>query len=293
VSGFPQRSEGTSFVTLIDSLEAAAKKLAAIHDTGRLDAEVLLAFVLEKPRHYAYAFSEHSLSVAQADTFRNLVARRAAGEPIAYITGEREFWSMSLQVTSDTLIPRPETERLVELALQVIPTGGQVRIADLGTGTGAIALALAHEREQCTIVATDFNESILEVARNNALRHGISNVEFRLGSWFEPIYGDSFELIVCNPPYVRADDSHLNQGDVRFEPRTALIGGSDGLDDIRRICEGAKHCLVPNGHLLIEHGARQKKAVRSLMVANGYNDIDQFQDYAQLDRITQGRPTAK
>ena len=292
MSDFTQRSERSSLVTLTDSLELAAKELGAIHDTGRLDAEVLLAFLLDKPRHYAYAFSERGLSVAQANEFCKLIARRTAGEPVAYITGEREFWSMSLQVTPDTLIPRPETERLVELALDVIPPGKRVQIADLGTGTGAIALALANERNQCSVVATDCTEPILRVARNNAERHQISNVEFRLGSWCEPIYNDSFELIVCNPPYIRSDDSHLRQGDIRFEPRTALIGGPDGLDEIRSICEGARNCLAPTGHLLIEHGAQQKNDVRCVMAASGYQDIVQFQDYAQLDRVTQGRRTA-
>lgn len=276
-------------MNLIDALEAAANQLAPIHDTGQLDAEVLLAFVLDKPRHLAYAFPERKLSLAQADAYATLVARRTAGEPVAYITGEREFWSMSLRVTPDTLIPRPDTERLVEIALNLMPPDQRCRIADLGTGTGAIALALAIERVRCLVVATDNSESALEVARDNATRHQLSNIEFRLGNWCDALNDELFELIVCNPPYVKVGDSHLSQGDVRFEPSTALIGGPDGLDEIRCVCDGARSHLHPGGYLLVEHGAEQKHAAHDLMVASGYQDIVHYQDYAQRDRVTQAR----
>ena len=280
-------------MVLKDALERAVTALAPTQNSARLDAEVLLALVLEKPRHHAYAFPEQSLSATQASCYQALITRRLAGEPIAYLTGEREFWSLSLQVTPATLIPRPETERLVEIALDLIPQGETFRIADLGTGSGAVALAIASERAQCVVVATDCHEPALEVARENAGRHSLSHVDFRVGNWCDALGGESFDLIVSNPPYVRDDDPHLEQGDVRFEPSSALVAGGDGLTAIRTLCQCSVACLEPDGYLLVEHGADQRDSVHDLMLAHGYHPIRHYKDYAGRDRVTQGRLSAQ
>lgn len=276
-------------VTLRDALEDAAKALAAVHHSARLDAEVLLAFVLGKLRHHAYTFPKQVLASAPHRQYRSLIERRRAGEPVAYLTGEREFWSLSLAVTPATLIPRPESERLVELALDLISPEERLWIADLGTGSGAIALAIASERAKCVVVATDASEPALEIARQNAMRHHLKQIEFRHGHWCDAFHGDSFDLVLSNPPYVRNTDPHLATGDVRFEPSNALLGGEDGLESIRVICKSVLGYLKPGGYLLIEHGAEQKNDVHGLMRANNYDPVCCFQDYAGLDRVTRGR----
>ena len=272
-----------------DVLEHAVTQLEPVHESGRLDAEVLLAFVLGKARHHAYAFPEQRLEPALADRYRSLVARRVNGEPVAYLTGEREFWSLTFKVSPDTLIPRPETERLVELALKLTPTDQRLRIVDLGTGSGAIAIAIAGERPRCEVMAVDNSEPALAVARENAERHALHNIDFREGNWCSALDTGLVDLIVANPPYVRAGDPHLSRGDVRFEPRGALIAGEDGLSAIRMICQSAMTCLRPGGFLLLEHGADQRTAVGALLAANRYDSIRHHQDYAELDRVTQGR----
>ncbi len=277
-------------MSLRQLLAAAVDQLRkAGNDDARLDAEVLLCHLLECNRAHLRAWPERELSPQQQADYRALVERRRRGEPIAYITGSREFWSLRLQVTPATLIPRPDTERLVELALERIPPDAAWQVADLGTGSGAIALAIARERPRCRVVATDASADALAVAAANGARLGLGNVVFRHGAWLAPLAGERCQLIVSNPPYIRSDDPHLAQGDLRFEPPTALSAGADGLDDIRLIAAGARHHLTPGGWLLLEHGCDQGAAVRALLQQNGYGDVLTYQDYAGLDRVSAGR----
>jgi len=262
-------------------LADAANQLA-----DRLEAEVLLVHALGKPRSWLIAHATDVLEPAQVDAFQALVRRRRQGEPVAYITGCRGFWSLELEVTRATLIPRPETELLVELALERLPADAQV--ADLGTGSGAIALAIAHERPDAQVTATDASADALAVARRNAAKHGLARVRFLHGDWLAPLTGQRFHMVVSNPPYIESADPHLQQGDLRFEPATALASGVDGLDDIRRIVEGARKHLQPGGWLLMEHGWNQGEAVRAVLQAAGYGDVFTSQDLEQRDRVSGG-----
>ncbi len=275
--------------TISTTLHWAIERLAPIHDTARLDAEVLLAFALGRLRSYLHAWPERELGPDVWNCFRGFVERRCAGEPIAYITGRREFWSLDLAVTRDTLIPRPETELLVELALQAMPEGQPVRVADIGTGTGAIALAIASERPQSTVVATDISAAALQVAHGNALHLGIHNVEFREGDLCEPLHEEVFDIIVSNPPYVRNDDPHLVRGDVRFEPLSALAAGPRGLDAINRLATCACGHLAEGGWLLMEHGYDQAREIRRLLSRSGYNEVTSHRDGAGHERVISAR----
>ncbi len=256
-------------------------------EAARLEAEMLLAHVLGKSRSYLYTWPEHELSAEQLATFEALVARREAGEPVAHILGERGFWSLDLKVSADTLIPRPETELLVEAVLKRLPEG-ECRILDLGTGSGAIALAIAHERPDCAVSAVERSEAALALARENAQRLGL-RVEFIEGSWFEPLAGRRFDVIVSNPPYICADDPHLSRGDVRFEPITALASGADGLDDIRLIIKQALTYLEGEGWLLLEHGWDQGEAVRKLLIDHGFKQVESLTDLEGRERVSLGR----
>lgn len=229
------------------------------------------------------------LSPEHQDALHTLLGRRARGEPVAYLTGEREFWSLVLHINSDVLIPRPETELLVERTLALVPADAALTLADLGTGSGAIALALAHERPRCRIIATDASAAALAVARANAAHLNLANVEFRQGEWLASLDHELFDLIVSNPPYVALSDPHLLEGDVRFEPRTALVSGPDGLDAIRHIAREAPTHLKPGGSLLLEHGFDQPNAVRSILTEHGFQDITLYRDLAGQARVTAGR----
>lgn len=220
---------------------------------------------------------------------KDLLARRERGEPIAHLTGLREFWSLPLRVTADVLIPRPETELLVERALAHIPADARCPIADLGTGSGAIAIAIARERPNCRVVATDNSAAALDVARDNIRRHGATNVALREGPWCEALGDERFDLIVSNPPYVCEADRHLEEGDVRFEPRAALVAGADGLDAIRAIAAGCARHLNDRGVLLLEHGRDQAAAVARILIDAGFRDIVTHRDLAGLDRVTEAR----
>jgi release factor glutamine methyltransferase len=257
-------------------------------DTARLDAEVLLAHVLDKPRSHLFAWPDNIPGDAQQQQFEQLLARRLAGEPVAHLTGEREFWSLPLKVTRDTLIPRPETETLVAQALAVIPAGNPLAIADLGTGSGAVALAIASERPDCRIVATDTSADALAVARSNAQRLGIGNIEFQQGDWCTALQ-ETFDLIVSNPPYIAALDPHLVTGDVRFEPRGALAAGEAGMDALATIAHCALAHLKDGGWLMMEHGYDQSDAARQLLESAGYRDIDDVSDEAGIGRVIRGR----
>lgn len=261
----------------------------AIERIDRADAEALLLHALGRDRAWLFAHGREPVSGPVAEAFAALVERRAAGEPVAYLTGHRGFWTLDLAVTPATLIPRPETELLVELALERIDTTPGRCIADLGTGSGAIALALASERPQARIWATDASPAALAVARANAQTNDLGRIDFREGPWWAPLAGERFDLVASNPPYIAADDPHLSQGDLRFEPATALAAGADGLDDIRQIVDGAPAHLQPGGWLLLEHGWDQGEAVAALLAGRGFVGVATVQDLEARDRVTLGR----
>jgi release factor glutamine methyltransferase len=255
----------------------------------RIDAEALLLHVLDKPRSWLVAHDTDVLDDQIRAAFEAMVARREAGEPVAYITGRRGFWSLELEVTPATLIPRPETELLVELALERLPPDRPARVVDLGTGSGAIALAIAKERPRAAVTAVDLSADALAVARGNARRLGLERVRFLHGTWMTPLSSERFELIVSNPPYIEAADPHLGQGDLRFEPATALASGADGLDAIREIVAAAPAHLEAGGWLLLEHGWDQGAAVRALLDQAGYAEVFTATDLEGRDRVSGGR----
>lgn len=278
-----------SVATLREVLAAAAQRLAYISDTPRLDAETLLAAALDRPRSYLFTWPER---VPEPEPFARFAAwlnRRQTGEPVAYILGRREFWSLELEVTPDTLIPRPETELLVERALEHLPADRPVTVADLGTGSGAIALALARERPQARIVATDRSPAALTVARRNAQRLNISNVEFRAGDWCEPLADERFDLIASNPPYVATTDPHWQSGALRFEPSSALLAGDDGLAALRLIILQAPAYLKTGGWLVLEHGYDQGEVVSALLRERGLVAVSDHEDASDISRISCGR----
>lgn len=270
--------------TLRAELADAAARLGR-----RIEAEWLLMHVLGVDRAWLFAHATDSMEAAKAAHFHALVERRAAGEPVAYLTGRRSFWTLDLDVTPDTLIPRPETETLVEQALSRMPPDAPCAVADLGTGSGAIALALASERPGSRVLATDASGAALDVARGNARRLGLSNVAFAQGDWMMPLAGRRFDLIVSNPPYIEAGDPHLAQGDLRFEPSAALASGTDGLDAIRTIVQAAREHLEPGGWLLLEHGWEQGEAVRALLRGADHAEIFTAADLEGRDRVSGGR----
>ncbi len=256
------------------------------------DAERLLLHALgRRERAWLFAHAGDALPAEAAERFESLLMRRERGEPVAYLLGRRGFWTLDLHVTTATLIPRPETELLVEQALMRIPSDRAVRIADLGTGSGAIALAIAMERSLALVIATDASRAALDVAQANAAAHEIRNVEFRQGDWWGALAGERFDLVVSNPPYIAHIDAHLDQGDLRFEPRAALASGVDGLNAIRVIVAGAPEHLHPGGWLLLEHGWEQGTAVRDLLRAAGFVDVATVRDLENRDRVTFGRLT--
>lgn len=270
--------------SLLDSAELPASP------TARLDAELLLAAVLGKPRSYLRTWPEHEPSAEQLAAFAALLERRRMGEPVAYILGHQGFWSLDLEVAPHTLIPRPDTELLVETALQLAPATPQ-RVLDLGTGSGAIALALASERGGWQVIGVDRIAEAVALAERNRQRLKLGNAEFRQSSWFDGLAGERFGLILSNPPYIAADDRHLGEGDVRFEPVSALVAGVDGLDDIRQIIAQAPRHLQAGGWLLLEHGYDQAEAVRELLAAAGFTAVDSRRDLGGHQRISLGRWT--
>ena len=280
-------NQTTDPVSIRQLLEQATRTLNT--DSARLDAEVLLGYVLQQARSHFHAWPEKLVPVTSHMRFTELLQRRLEGEPVAYLTGEREFWSLPLTVTADTLIPRPETETLVAQALQQIPADRPQRVADLGTGSGAIALAIARERPQCRIIATDIDASALGVARSNAARLGLHRIEFHTGSWCEPLSGMRLDMIVSNPPYIAENDPHLESGDVRFEPRAALASGPQGMDDLTTIAQCASKHLEPGGWLLMEHGYHQGALARQLLEATGFVEVITCTDDAGLDRVVAGK----
>jgi len=268
-------------------LQHASTQLTGISDSPQLDAEILLAHALQKSRTFLFTWPQQTLDEKTKQHFALLLEQRITGHPVAHIIGTREFWSLNLQVTADTLIPRPETELLVEHALRLLPKT-EIKIADLGTGSGAIALALASERPQWHITATDKSTAALDIARNNAQKLGITNIEFVNGDWFAPLINKQFHAIISNPPYIATSDVHLSQGDVRFEPTSALVSGADGLDDIRHIAQLAGQHLLPGGLLMVEHGYDQKQWVKNIFQRNQFINIEQLHDLDDNPRVTLG-----
>jgi release factor glutamine methyltransferase len=275
--------------TVRAAIDAAARALRSASTTPLADAEILLRHVMGLTRVDVLVDPGRPLSDVQCAQYAALVERRERGEPVSYLTGRREFWSLELAVSPATLIPRPETELLVERAAARIGANTASIVADLGTGCGAVALAIAHERPRTRIIAIDCSASALAVARDNAQRLGLANVEFRLGDWLTAAPDVRFDVIVSNPPYVRAGDPHLEQGDLRFEPPTALVAGGDALDAIRRIIGMARAYLTSAGWLLLEHGFDQAPDVRAVLARFGFQEIRTYNDVSGHERVTEGR----
>ncbi|MEE1672655.1 peptide chain release factor N(5)-glutamine methyltransferase [Agarivorans aestuarii] len=265
-----------------------AKQQLAGGESPKVDAKVILQHLLQCNQTYLLTWPEKTLSNEQWSRYQELIAKRVAGEPVAYIVGEREFWSLSLKVSPATLIPRPDTEVLVEQALKKVLNQADTHIVDLGTGTGAIALALASELPKAKVFASDLREDAVNLAQDNAQKLDLSQVQVKQGSWFEPFAEQQFDLVVSNPPYIDPEDPHLSQGDVRFEPSSALTAEQHGLADIEHIVSHAPSYLKAGGWLLLEHGFDQKEAVQGLLIANGFAEVFTEQDYGGMDRVTGG-----
>ena len=273
-------------IRVADALAALRTRLAAASPSAGLDAEMLVARVLGAGRSSLAADPDRGLAPEELLALESLVRRRLAGEPVAYLTGRREFWSIELEVTPDVLVPRPETELLVERALAAIAGLENPAVLDLGTGSGAIAIAVAAERPDAEVTATDASAAALGVAQRNATGLGLRNLRFCEGDWYTPLAGARFDAIVSNPPYVAAGDPALAA--LAHEPRLALVGGSDGLEALAVVASGAPRHLLPGGWLLVEHGASQGAAVRRLLQSAGLEKITTRADLAGLDRVTEG-----
>ena len=256
--------------------------------TARLDAELLLAAALGKPRSFLHTWPERIVSTEAALAFAGYLQRRRTGEPVAYILGQQGFWKLDLEVAPHTLIPRPDTEMLVEAALELVPAFAPAQVLDLGTGTGAIGLALANDRQQWKITAVDRVTEAVALAERNRQRLQLDNAEVLNSHWFSALEGRQFDLIISNPPYIAETDPHLSMGDVRFEPGSALTSGPDGLDDLRTIISEAPAHLTPGGWLLLEHGYDQGPAVRELLIRHGFERIQTRRDLGEHERITFG-----
>lgn len=258
-------------------------------DTPRLDVELLLAAALAKPVSYLHTWPDNEVDEASLKQFNDSLQRRRVGEPIAYILGQQGFWSLNLQVNKHTLIPRSDTEILVEVSLTHVPENQQIEILDLGTGTGAIALAIAYERPLAKVLGVDYIAKAVELAEQNRQQLNITNVIFKWSNWFSGLGHQYFDVIVTNPPYIALDDPHLSQGDVRFEPSTALVSGEAGLDDIKLIIQQAPEHLRAAGWLFLEHGYQQGIAVQDLLRARGFSQIITYRDLGGNDRVTGGQ----
>ncbi len=271
------------------ALAQAAEILAAVSDSALLDAEILLCRVLDKERSHLRAWPDKRLQAEHASAFWTLVEERQQGKPIAYITSSREFWSREFYVTPDVLIPRPDTELLIELSLQLLPADQPASLMDLGTGSGIIAITLAAERPQANVSAADFSLAALAIAKHNALMHQLSGIRFYHSDWFNQVPAATFDLIISNPPYISENDSHLQQGDIRFEPQSALVAAQHGLSDIHIIAGQARSRLKNQGHLLIEHGYNQQQQVQAIFTELGYDQVQTYHDLSGQPRVTHGQ----
>ncbi len=272
------------YLQIDEALAHAVEQLSSASDSPRLDAELLLARALDVQRSYLFAHPEDQLDAGARERFATAVAQRLDGMPMAYIIGEKEFWSLPLLVSPATLVPRPETELLVDQGLLRIPRKAEWAVVDLGTGSGAIALAIARERPLCRVTATDISEDALAVARVNAGQLALPNVEFLLGDWLEPLASRQFELVVSNPPYVASADPHL--ATLKYEPASALESGDDGLDAIRHLASSVGRILKPGGCLLLEHGFDQADSVARILADAGWSDIVTVNDLEGRPRVT-------
>lgn len=268
-------------------LRDATRRLSA-GESPKRGAEILLGFVTGRSRTFIMAFGETSLTASELEQLEALLARREQGEPVAYLVGEREFWSLPLSVSPATLIPRPDTECLVEQALLRLPASPQ-KVLDLGTGTGAVALAIASERPDCQLTGVDLQPEAVKLAQHNAQKLAITNASFVQGSWFAPVAGQQFAVIVSNPPYIDAADPHLAEGDVRFEPASALVADNAGLADLQTLIEQAPQHLLAGGWLLLEHGWQQAQQVQQLFRQAGYHQVATVKDYGGNDRVSLGQ----
>ncbi len=275
-------------ISFAAALAVARDELSGQMEAGR-DAEILLGHAAGISRSQLLAHPERLLTVEQYGVFRNMLGRRRNGEPVAYLIGCREFWSLPLKVTPATLVPRPETELLVEQALILLPPGDELEVLDLGTGCGAIALAIAGERSHCRVTGSDVSEDALRVARENQDLLALQNIDWVQGSWYQAVAHRKFDLIVSNPPYVAEGDPHLEQGDLPHEPALALASGKDGLNAIREIIDGAPGHLNKPGWLLLEHGFDQQKYVMELLIAAGFAKVCGHQDLAGIPRVVSAR----
>lgn len=275
-------------VSIQTALNQAIDQLQHLSESATLDAEVLLCHCLGKSRSFLRAWPDKSLSTEHAEQFWHLIKQRQQGQPIAYLTGEREFWSRSFTVSPDVLIPRPDSELLVEIGLALFSPQQTGNMLDLGTGSGILGITLAAERPLANVTATDISPAALQIAQANALQLGVNNIQFLQSNWFAAIAETAFDLIISNPPYIPADDPHLQQGDVRFEPQTALVSPDNGLQDIRILADQARNYLTPGGHLLIEHGYNQQDAVQEIFNAFNYQQIATHHDLSGNPRVTSG-----
>ncbi|QPK63028.1 peptide chain release factor N(5)-glutamine methyltransferase [Methylomonas sp. LL1] len=269
-------------------LSAATEQLAAASESAILDTEVLLCHCLRKNRSFLRTWPDHQPTPEQAKLFWSLIERRRQGMPIAYLTGQREFWSRNFSVGPDVLIPRPDSELLIELSLEYLPAERPCKIIDLGTGSGILAITLAAERPLATVIATDISPAALNMTRRNAEQLNTANVSFLQSHWFDAVVDTDFDLVISNPPYIAENDPHLGQGDVRFEPDTALISAEEGLKDIRLLAEQARRHLKPNGHFLVEHGYNQEARVQAVFKQLNYRRVTTHTDLSGTPRVTSG-----
>jgi release factor glutamine methyltransferase len=285
----PDRNGVSRAVRLGEALREGEQVLTPLPQAApRLEAELLLREATGYPRSYLYGWPERPIDDSDYRRYRGLLQRRASGEPVAYILGRQEFWSLELRVTPATLIPRPDSELLVERALAMLPAEQPATLADLGTGSGALAAALARERPGWHIVATERSAQALAVARDNFRRLGLHHIETLPGDWLAPLAGRRFRCLLSNPPYLPESDPHLGLGDLRFEPRWALAAGPDGLEAIRRIVSEARPCLEDQGLLLLEHGYDQGPDVRRVLRRQGYRRVESWRDLAGRERVSGG-----
>ena len=277
-------------VSIAEAITETASRLRDVSESARFDAEMLIARAIDMPRSYLFAHPEDILDAAAVARLEATVQRRLAGEPMAYIRGSKEFWSLDFMVSPATLVPRPETEILVDRALGAIPRKARWPVLDLGTGSGAIALSVAHERPLCEVVATDISADALAVARENARQLQLCNVEFLQGDWTQPVRDRTFRVILSNPPYVREGDPHLDS--LQAEPSAALTAGPEGLEAIDVIARDCRAIIDDNGILFIEHGSEQREAVAETLLSYGWCSIQCYDDYAGLPRVTSAHPEA-
>ena len=270
------------------ALHSSIKKLVATSPSATLDAQVLLCHILNCNRAHLIAWPEKELSPQQIDSFQKLIKQRQQGSPVAHLTGQREFWSLNFKVNNSTLIPRPETETLIEFILDKFGEKKELTVLDMGTGTGAIAITLSSEKPDWKITASDISTAAITLAKENSIILNTKNITFLQSDWFTKIPQQTFDLIVSNPPYISIDDPHLAEGDIRFEPKSALTSGKTGMDDIEHLCSQAKNYLAKDGWLIVEHGYNQKSVVADCFTRNEYKNVSQRNDLAGHCRMTAG-----